>query len=277
MLIAQLPYAQTGYYILRDHKLPLSFVRPVKQELKEELPRFLQSIHQSDQAVRRLSFDEFKIRSRSVDSLNFVKYRAFFEKNGYVSFDKKKLETEAKNVDELLLLNYVYHLHFSDRFGIPLIHLITQSIPKQTCNEYDLMNYFVTYLWRKTEFLHWRYLGIPFHTILMPDLSDGKYADYYKYAYEKYIEYCGKRDPSFLYFYLSGINIKNGIINWNAYQINDYWPGISTKIIDNAVLMLKDIAPFIIKNANAYPIPDGKYSILFCTHPQFNGNPLYLY
>ena len=269
--------SQTGYVILRDHNLPVSEIKPYSDNLKVSTKIFLDSLHNSDQDIRHQTYEMIFKQLRITDSLNFLKYRSYFEKTGYLSFDKRRLENDQIDINRLLLSNYVLNIHFSDRTALPLIDLIIRSFPQKTCNENDLMNYFVTYLWRKTEFIGSTFATIPYHIILMPDLDSGKYSRYFKYAYKKYMEHCVKRDPSFLHFYLSGVSIKKGKINWNKYQVQEGWCGIFQQLIHNTVGILRYCATFLIKDANAFEIPDGMYSILFCTHPDFIGNPLYMY
>ena len=57
------------------------------------------------------------------------------------------------------------------------------------------MDYFVTYLFRKTEFRTDNIFGYHFSMFLLPDLSKGYFAKYYRYSLNKYLQYAFKKYP----------------------------------------------------------------------------------
>jgi hypothetical protein len=270
-------HSQTGYRILENHNLHLSETTPCKKEIINKILYLIDNIHRQDQTVRSKSLDIFIKESRRVDSINFIKFYSFFQKNGYFNLGKNEIPLTEREVSNFLVKYYSLHLHFSDRFGLPLTNLILNSIVKKTCNENDLMNYFITFLWRKTEFVNLTYCGIPYHIVLMPNLHKGTYSKYFNHAFTKYIEYCISKDSNFRYFYLDDLRIANGKLNWDKFNIPTPWNRYFKVLVYNTVNFFMENANTIIKNANALVIPDGTYSILYCTHPNIIGNPLYTY
>lgn len=173
---------------------------------------------------------------------------------------------------------YVSQLHFSDRFGIDLLKIIENSIERNICNQNDLMDYYITYLWRKTEFKRLKFCGfIPTHYILSPNLESGKYSKYYKYALVKYVEYCRSIDDSFTFFYVNVVKCANNNFNFNEFSISLPFNFTPKKMLNPLMRTISPILAVIFKDSNALDIPDGKYSIIFCTHPHVIGNPLYSY
>lgn len=271
-------FSQNGYQMLWNHNLKISNVKPYSYSKKNNLNNFLESLKDNDQRTRENeNSDSVKSKLRYFDSLNFLKYNSYFLKQGYMSFTKERLKSDQYDVERLLLTNYVLNLHFSDRFGINLINLISESIHKGSCDESDLMNYFVTYLWRNVEFSEYKYLGIPFHVVLLPNLENGPYSEYFNYAYNRFLANSLEEDSSFLYATISNVNISGNQFDWVKSKIKGAMHPYLLNILNTVITNLKNGIVAIIKEANALGIPNGNYSILLSTHPKYKYNPFYVY
>lgn len=265
---------KAGYLFLHNNGLKIQSVQPYKKETVQKFCTLLNDLHRLDQDVRYLSYEKFMMLGKKTDSLNFTRFKKFCDSYGYFSFNHILSDSAEKRLFPAQTF-YTLKIHFSDNFGITLLKIIEQSILKGTCNENDLMEFFITYVWRNTEFKNNYVFDLPFHIVLLPDLENGKYSSYYRFALTKYTEYCVEHDKTFLYFLLSRVMIKNNKICWESYQLNLFLRQYASKQISDWVKLLRSGADILIKEANAFPIPDGEYSIFFSSHPNILTSPPY--
>ncbi len=265
-------HPQSGYYMLRGHNMPLSSINAYDSVYVKNYVELSEKIYASDQDIRSKSISYFYKNVKRVDSTNFVLYHNYFSKYGYMSFDKKKLSKYISDIGQFLTRNYVFQMHFSDCHAFKLLNLIETSIPKKTCNEHDLMDYFITYLWRRTEFENTRIFDAPVHMLLLPSKAKSYYSKYYEYAFNKYMKHCKYHDSDFKYLRLYNLHIQNNKPNYK-----------NTFVKTNSVQYRSLIAEYVhkypyiinlflsVSNPDGYK--DGYYDIFICTHPKIYKNP----
>lgn len=282
-----LPYiliSSPGYEILKGHNLSVSKIRDYN---KKEIAQFIElfdSIYKMDQCCRKQLnvkdskqvYANFIKYGMKVDSITFNKYKSFFEQRGYFSFNKTILSKWIPSITDFLLRHNAMQLHFSDNWAFDLMRLIENSINLKSCNEEDLMDYFVTYLFRKTEFKTYEFCEKGFHVVLLPNLESGAFHQYYKYAYCKYMLYCKSRFDDFAYIRVSNVLINDKKkFDWSKayvkYPENTF---LSNRIME-IVHKYNSLVELIIKNSNPYKFEDGTYSVLICNHPNLGTNPNY--
>lgn len=265
--------AQTGYFILRNCPLPVSPLLPANPEKDKAVVDFITMLIRPDQESRQNLAKGWKKILKEKDSLNFSAFEKKFSKEGYFSQDLDRFKKiPGADMTHFPTDVYVLHLHFSDQFGLRLIDLIISSFPKGTCNEKDLMNYIVTYLWRNTEFPNMAYRDQLYHAILLPDMKNAPYAKYIRYAFDQYMKYCGEKDPKFSYLVLTA-EVKNNEIDWPRCSFPSF--GIFNSIVAGKIKERIPGINFRLHDINAGRIKDGTYNILLCSHPGFVGNPAY--
>lgn len=262
--------------MLFKHKLDLQQPKTIEAPKIKEIANFLSYLKVSDQLVRQPDSVWSISEARKVDSINFLLYRNYFN-GSYPSLYNYTVNDKVVNPSELLMNNWVLQLHFSDRFAIPMMELISKSVDSGTCNQMDLMNYTIHYLWRSTEFPNKDFYGKAIHIVLLPDLTTDKFAQYYQYALQKYLGYCKEKDPLFEFEILNGIFLKNNQLDWSGVIHL-----LSTlQLADESTLSLISQFQYIISNriidANALSLKNGNYSILICNHPNINTNPPFVF
>ena len=268
-------FSKPGYVMLNNHTLPVGKIRAYNTKEILCFVKLFDSINKMDQECRRKPYDYFMKNVRRVDSTTFNKYKNYFEHTGYFSFNRRDIWIKwIKNVDNFLTKNYAMQLHFSDRFAFDLMRLIEKSIYKKSCNEDDLMDYFVTYLFRQTEFKMHCFICQYFHVVLLPNMQSCPFHKYYKYAFYKYVEYCRSSDRSFAFVLLSGISIDvNRKFNWDNIAIKDKTTLASDNLIKKTIKSYRGLLEFIIKDTSPYKFQSGTYSVLLCTHPNVHFSP----
>ncbi len=307
LFLINIPYSfcqSWGYDILKNHNLDLSKIREFKQNEIDNYYFFINNLLATDQEKRNFTLKNQNGNLIKIDSINFKKYSFFIEKNGYyttnyriwdclykdnyklidgiydydlqkkqfVFIKNKKIDTIK--VKDFFLMNYTLQLHFSDRFGFELMNLIEKSITyKKTCNEEDLMNYFVTYLSRNTQFETFKFFGITYHVVLLPNLKDkNSFSKYYKYALNKFLKFKKNYDLNFKYVLFNNLKIDN--------KKKFDWCGLETNNIINRFEIFNKIKngndkmiylESIIKETIKYINNDNTYSLLFCNHCKLKG------
>jgi len=276
LIIPNLLFSKPGYDILNNHSLHVGKIRTYNQNEILSFKKMFNSIYIIDQECRTKSYDYFRENVRRADSITFYKYKKFFERTGYFSFNKDIMSKWFPDITNFLLKHYAMQLHFSDRSAFELMSLIEKSIPRESCNEEDLMDYFVTYMFRKTQFKEYFFLGNHFHVALIPNMESGPFCQYYKYAFYKYVEYCKNKDNSFVFVLFSDVVVdKNKNFNWNNFTIKDKTTLFPDNFISEWVKYYKYLPELIIKDSNLYKFQSGKYNVLLCTHPNIRENPQY--
>ncbi len=274
LIIPNLIFSEAGYVILKNHTLPIGKIRTYEKFEIIRFKKLFDSIYKMDKECRTKPHDYFMKNGKRVDSTTFNKYKKFFEQTGYFSFNR---DIWIKDADNFLSKNYAMQLHFSDRYAFDLMRLIEKSIYRKSCNENDLMDYFVTYLWRQTEFKFFCYYGFFYHIVLIPNMESCPFHKYYKYAFYKYVEYCRNNDSSFAFVLLSDVSIdSNKKFNWNNIAIKDKTTSLPVHFIKKSVNAYKNLPEFIIRNSNPSKFQGGTYSVLICTHPNIQGSPSYI-
>jgi len=266
-------FGQPGYWMLKKHQFKVGNIKKFSKEEIDLFKQLLDTINKLDQFYRVRNIDD-KIKIN--DSITFILYKKFCENKGYYSVHPNILNQYSKDKSEYFSKILAFHLHLSGRYGINILEIIENSIKKETCNENDLMDYFITYLSRKTEFDLNRCGLISFHIIILPDLINNKYANFYKYALHQYLNFCIDSKASFLYFSLNNvefdtnknINFNNVIFNENNYYINK-------KILMKLLIINKKNIEDNIRFRYNKILKDNYYSVLFCTHPYLKYQPLY--
>ena len=274
----QLIYCSSGYKILNNHKFKVEEIREYKKSEITNFLRVFDSIHKLDQECRTKSQDYFNQNWERVDSITFIKYVELFKKSGYLSFNRNVWRNwmDSTQTTKFLLKNYAQQLHYCDYRGFEFMRLIEHSISKKSCNEDDLMDFFLTYLWRLTEFDDTRCNIVPYKIVLLPNLENGVYSQHYKYTYNKFIEYCGKiNENTFFSFRISNLFIdKNLTFNWSHFSINGV-DAVYEKFIVKKILESHTIVEDLIKRSNPYGFSGGVYNVLICTYPKLLKNPDY--
>jgi len=268
------PHAQYGYVILQKQPFNLSpTITPSKKSI-EVNKVFIDKLHYYDQLYRQIPIDQKKLAI--IDSLLFIEYRIFYERYGFIPLNKNLVKGMISDYETFLLKSYIFQLHFSDRFAFPYMEVLENSILRKSSNEFDLMDYFVTYLWRKTEFRNFNYFGHTYHVLLLPDLTNSPYVKYYKFALDKYLNYSRIVDDTFVYAILNDINILNNIIDWSQLSVVNTFPILRKKVTEY-VNESRKLFNFIFHYANALGIKNGRYSVLITSHPNMLFNPFHLY
>ncbi|MBN8672513.1 MAG: hypothetical protein J0L56_00180 [Chitinophagales bacterium] len=268
--------AQNGYMMLSEHNFKLSPSKSISPAKIVEIAEFLSQLNKSDQLVRQPGRQWDIKKARQADSINFIYYKKYF--NGYYpSLNSNSVSGKIENRDKLLMDNWILQLHFSDRFAIPVIELISNSVENGTCNELDLMNYVVHYMWRNTEFPNKKFYEKDVHALLLPDLTKAKFAKHIEYAANQYLKYCMEKAPGFKYEILHGFHIKNQAINWSGINsVLSVIPFFNNSFWD-VIRRFQEFISFQVKDSNALGVKDGTYTLLICDHPYINSNPPFVF
>jgi len=272
-----------GYDIVKKCSFAISSAKTPSKYIINDYNHFIDSVIKIDQ-IDRLSKQSIMIRS---DSCNALAYFWIIKSKGYLTTDinnywlpvfglKSKPDCSIKgnnNMQMKLLMQYnkrnVLHLHFCDRFGVYLMDAIEHSVATDsTCSEEDLMDFVITYLFRKTEFKIDQFMGNYYSIILMPDLLHGSYAHYYNYAVKQYMRYAFRKNPDvFRYVVFDNLFIsKNNKLDWSKISTSPVYENLKVvHYLRNGELNVKFLDKYIIywnvgirKNCN--------YSIIFCRH-----------
>ncbi len=300
LIVPNLIFSKTGYYMLSNHTLPVSKIREYSQKEILCFKNLIDSIIITDQETRT---NKIQLINKT-DSINFEKYSRFIEQYGYYTLNieilkkyifpttriineyttydikqKKWVTIHKRKIDtvddrDFFLKNHTLQIHFSDRYAFDLMRLIEKSIYKKSCNEQDLMEYFVTYLWRKTEFKLYCFLGKYFHVALIPNMESCPFFKYYKYALYKYVEYCNSSDRNFAFALISDLSIDcNKKFNWDNITIKDKTTFASDNLIKRGIKFNKSMLEFIIRDTSPYKFQGGIYNVILCTHPNVHFSP----
>jgi hypothetical protein len=264
-----------GYDILKNSTLP---VGKIKEYDKKEVRGFIalfDSIYKLDQYCRLKTYDYLARYGERTDSITFHRYQDYLEHTGYFSFISDEFKRCIGEKNKLWSRHYAMQLHFSDRYGFDLMQLIERSIRKESCNENDLMNYFITYLWRKTEFKMNYLYQHSCHAVLIPNLDSGSYCKYYGYALYQYLRYCNRRDSNFAFILISHVSMKNNVFCWKDSVIRDKTSLIPDKLIRRGITFYQKVIRSVLGMNDLKNHQADSYFVLFCTHPEISGNPPY--
>lgn len=273
-----------GFNVIKSHPF---FVRQIQKPSNLFVNDFFQVIDSlliKDQL--RLKLDPEIVSG--IDSMNAAAYVRLIRKKGYLTSDinqywnaiygdetvPKSNSPEYAEKSMLLMSNYfkkrfALHLHFCDRFGVYLIQTIEQSVANDSvCSEEDLMDFVITYLFRKTEFKIDQFLGNYYSVILVPNLLHGSYAHYYNYAVNQYMRYAFRENPDvFRYIVFDNLFISNNNeLNWSKISTSPVYENFKViNYLRNGELNVKFLDRYIIY-WNAGIRKNCSYSIIFCRH-----------
>jgi hypothetical protein len=212
-----------------------------------------------------------------IDSMTFHEYYGFFRERGYFPFTSNFMVKTSQNARNLLLMNYTLQLHYSDCCAFSMFTLIENSVERGCCSEEDLMDYFITYLWRLTEFKNLCFLGKCYHVILLPKLENENFSQFYKYAYQKYLEYCKRIDKDFQFIRCTNLSFSAPDFCWDKVELKSCQiPFLKQKAFE-VVYSIRTIIESIVKSNNPYSIDNRDYDLLITTHPKTLCNPKYNY
>lgn len=250
------PIVSLGQYscfdMIKSNRLPLtSFNRP-DEKAYQNFERLIDQLFVSDQKVRSMDTKHFFKYAPIVDSVNFSIYRDFMAKNGFVSTIRRENKS-VTDPDKFRLRNWTLQIHFSDRDGLNLLKMIEQAIDKHQCDEIDLMDYFITYLWRKTEFDGF------IHTFLLPDIEHSKYKAYYLQALNAYASYCQSRNPFFYSFTASNVLFEKSHFKFSDMKIRSRYNHDIKSNYDKHPLIYADWWDKLIMSRTAHPKENERY------------------
>lgn len=258
------------YRIIKDNSFKFSNVYNTREK-RLEFKKLINEIYKDDQTVRTKSVEYFKANVKEVDKRNYYKYRNFILKNGYHSVDYTDSNFYTnREMTKLIVRNYALQIHFSDFYGMDLLTIIQHSIQRRTCNEKDLMQYFVTYIWRRTQFDY----AIP-HIVAIPKLKDSTYINF---SLNRYLQHCKKVDSTFSFTLIDNCEIRNSQLRWIDSKILKSSLNITIKkLLDSFLFRIfqKNIYEFIRICDPDFKFDGVKFMILFCTHPKTLASPTF--
>lgn len=184
-------HANAWYYDYFTRRQLLTKVAAVDHDLCSKYAEMIHSIYKSDQDCRKSV--SFKQCIDITDSLNFERYAAFATQNGIIQLNKQNFPDSVERVTLKQEL-YIFNLHTSNPYLFQLMPLFEQSIKMRTCDESDLVDYFVTYLSRSTEF------SKNYSMVALPDFYAIPMGKYYLAAMVDFLNFLCKQTNQFQFF-----------------------------------------------------------------------------
>jgi hypothetical protein len=197
----------------------------------------------------------------SVDSISFQKLKSFAGKYGLMQLNRENF-TDSGAACKLMFDFNTILIHLSDKYGLEIMSMYEQAIQKNTCNETDLLNYIVNYLWRRTEFDKGKF---EYFIVPLPDIDKSLYKQVYLDAIRIFINSYVKTSNNVVqymvfanYFTLSRSRflVKTSLINQELQNLGTALPFIQLEKLNCYIMNVIRQFP---ANLQAWQNPSCKY------------------